>query len=629
MQFYSSTAGSGNNVQWKITLPATDPIPDQAGTKIANRELYPTYWFSIALCDPESTPFGACTPNSDSNTSSAGSAILELQIYPPGSSCPGDNSKWCASLTIDELTTNCGEPITAAPITTDGTPGGPRLLMSPSDAIRITINDTSNGLQNILEDLTSGTTGSMIASGANGFTQTAESTHAKDPSATCPTVPFNYHPEYLTASNSNNGSWINANINFSFEIGHGELCGNASCSTLPDSDSDDTNCGTVLGVGICTGADLDHDGMSYVTDWPDGTANHPSPLIIGNVLNDGMGPLSFSGGSYQAAYGTIFFQPATVAGAFYPFYSQAGTGHSCVFNFGNHIPGTTTNDLGQATQYGTTISNPCTGAPIAICQNTTVPTDPNQCQAASASINNGSFDSDGDTLTMTPVPAGPYPLGKTSVTLTVTDTESLSDSCTASVTVLDEQAPNISCPAPVVECTSPAGATVTLSPAASDNCPGIGVPTCTPASGSTFALGTDPFSCGVTDASGNSNSCSSVVKVQDTTPPVISSVSVSPNMLWPPDHKFVPVTVTAVAHDTCDPTPVCTISGITSNEAPTGGGSGNTSPDFAITGPLTANLRAERDGTGSGRIYTLTVKCTDHSNNSSFANTTVTVPHNQ
>jgi hypothetical protein len=629
MQFYSNAPGSGNNVQWKIRLPATDPTPDQAGTKVANRELYPTYWFSIALCDPESKPFGACTPNSDSNTSAAGSAILELQFYPPGSNCPGDNSKWCASLTIDELTTNCGEPITAAPITTDGTPGGPRLLMSPSDSIRITIKDSANGLENDVEDLTSGTNGSMVASGANGFTQTSESTHAVDPSATCPKNPFSYHPEYLTASTSNNGSWINANINFSFEIGHGELCGDAACSTLPDSDSDDTGCGTTLGIGICTGGDLDHDGASYVTDWPDGTANHPSSLIIGNVLDDGMGPLSFTGGSYQSAYGTIFFQPATVAGAFYPFFSQAGSGHSCVFNFGNDIPGTTTNDLGKATQYGTTITNPCTGAPIAMCKNATVPTDPNQCQAASASIDNGSFDTDGDALTLTPAPPGPYALGTTPVTLTVTDTENLSDSCSANVKVVDQQAPSISCPSPVVECTGPGGATVTLNPNASDNCPGVGSSVCVPASGSTFPIGTDPFSCNVTDASGNANSCNSVVKVQDTTPPAISSVSASPNMLWPPNHKFVPVTVSAVSHDTCDPSPVCRIIGITSSESPTGGGSGNTSPDFAITGPLSANLRAERDGTGPGRIYTLTVQCTDHSGNSSQANTTVFVAHNQ
>jgi hypothetical protein len=629
MQFYSNTPGTGNNMQWKIKLPAADPAPDQAGTKIANRELYPTFWFSVALCDPQSTPFGACTPNSDANTSAAGSAILELQFYPPGSACPGDDSKWCASLTIDELTTNCGEPITAAPITTDGTPGGPRLLMSPSDSIRITVNDTANGLQNIVEDLTSGKTGSMVASGANGFTQTAESTHAVDPSATCPTQPFDYHPEYLTASTANNGSWIAANVDFSFEIGHGELCGNTSCSTKPDADADDNGCGTTLGVGICTGQDSDHDGMSYLADWPDGTANHPSSLIIGNVLDNGVGPLGFSGGSYQAAYGKIFIQNAPVAGAFYPFYSQAGTGHACVFNFGNDIPGTTTNDFGKTAQYGTTIDNPCTGAPIALCHDTTVPTDPNVCTAATASINKGSFDSDGDTLTLSPSPAGPYSLGTTPVTLTVTDTEGLSNSCSAKVKVVDQQLPDISCPHPVVECTGPSGSVVTLNPAVSDNCPGVGVPACVPASGSTFPLGTDPFSCHVTDNSGNTNSCSSVVKVVDTTPPVISSVSVSSSVLWPPNHKFVPVTLSVTTQDTCDPNPACTLSAISSSELASGGGSGNTSPDFVITGALSANLRAERDGTGSGRTYTLTVECRDHSNNTSTANTTVFVPHNQ
>ncbi len=629
MQFFSNKPGSGNNVQWKIRLPAADPAPDQAGTKVANRELFPTFWFSIALCDPESTPFGACTPNSDSNTSAAGSAILELQFYPPGSQCPGDDSKWCASLTIDELTTNCGEPITAAPITTNGKPGGPRLLMSPSDSIRITIKDTSAGLETDVEDLTSSATGSMVASGANGFTQTKETNHAKDPSATCPTSAFDYHPEYLTASTANNGSWINANINLSFEIGHGELCGNASCSTKPDSnDADDTGCGTVLGVGICTGQDDDHDGLSYQADWPDGTANHPSSLVIGNVLDDGMGPLSFSGGSYQAAYGKVFFQPATVKGAFYPFYSQVGTGKSCVFNFGNDTPGTT-NDFGKSGQYGKTITNPCTGAPIARCQDVTVPTDFNKCSAA-ASIDNGSFDTDGDTLTLTQAAAGPYSLGTSSVTLTVQDSENVSDSCSGSVTVNDMQPPDIVCPSPTVECTSPSGAAVSLNPAVSDNCPGVGSPTCNPPSGSTFPLGNTSFSCKVTDASSNSNSCVGTVTIQDTTSPVIDSVSASPNRLWPPNHEFVPITISATAHDTCDPHPVCFVSAVSSSEPPSGDGSGQTTPDFQITGPLSVSLRAERQGTGNGRTYTITVNCKDASNNVSLpAKTMVFVPHDQ
>ena len=256
-------------------------------------------------------------------------------------------------------------------------------------------------------------------------------------------------------------------------------------------------------------------------------------------------------------------------------------------------------------------------------------TDLNACTSATASIDNGSFDSDGDSLALTQVPAAPYTLGTTSVNLTVTDSEGLSNSCSARVRVVDRQRPTITCPAPVVQCTSPAGATVTLNVAVLDNCPGVGVPGCVPPSGSTFPLGTDPFSCSVTDASGNTSSCQSVVKVEDTTPPVIASVSVSPSVLWPPDHKLVPVAVTAVAQDSCDPHPVCTITGITSSEPANRGGSGHSSPDFAITGLLSAALRAERDGTGPGRTYTLIVQCTDHSGNSSQANTTVFVPHNR
>jgi hypothetical protein len=376
IQFFSNTPGSGNNVQWKIRLPNADPVPTQNGASVANFELYPTFWFSMALCDPASKPFNACTPNSDSNTAAAGAAILELQFYPPGANYGGgffcsDTSKWCAQLTIDELTTNCGEPITAKFITTDGTPGGPKLVMSPADRILITIKDSAAGLSITVNDLTSAATGSMVASGANGFTQTLETSHMPlgnpPPPGTCSTAAFSYHPEYLTASPANNGSWFGDNISLSYEIGHWELCGDAACMTLPDppdpmSSMDDTGCVTALGVGGCSGTDGDHDGLSYLTDWPDGNASHPSTLIIGNALDNGVGPLSFAGGSYQAPYGKIFFG-GSVGGPFYPFYSQAGTGTSCVFNFGNDIPGTTTNDFGQTAQYGTTITNSCGGAP--------------------------------------------------------------------------------------------------------------------------------------------------------------------------------------------------------------------------------------------------------------------------
>jgi hypothetical protein len=442
---------------------------------------------------------------------------------------------------------------------------------------------------------------------------------------------------YATASPGQVVPWagLKPNVAFDFEIGHWELCSDSSCSSPPDPTENGSSCGTARGVGGCVAKDSDQDGQAYLADWADGTAGHPASIILGAADDSGVGPLSTSTTSlttYDEGYPTLAFRTTeSTSSTFYPFFSQAGTGAACRFNFGNDIPSVTTNDFSKAAQYGTTISNPCLpgSKPVAKCKDTTVPTDPNLCSAATASIDNGSNDPDGDPVTLSQSPPGPYPKGTNPVTLTVTEPETTTNSCTANVIVVDKQLPSISCPSPVVECTSPAGAPVTLNPVVADNCPGLGAPVCIPPSGSTFPLGTDPFSCNVTDASGNSNSCSSVVKVQDTMPPVISSVSANPSTLWPPNHKFVPVKVSVVVNDACDPNPVCTLTGITSSEPPTGGGSGNTSPDFAITGALTASLRAERDGTGPGRIYTLAVQCTDHSGNSSQASTTVTVAHNQ
>jgi hypothetical protein len=152
-----------------------------------------------------------------------------------------------------------------------------------------------------------------------------------------------------------------------------------------------------------------------------------------------------------------------------------------------------------------------------------------------------------------------------------------------------------------------------------------------PSSGSTFGLGSTPFSCNAKDNAGNTNSCISVVKVADTTPPAINSVSASPTSLWPPNHKMVPVSLAVDVTDICDPNVAksCLIVAITSNEPVLGVGSGNTSPDWQITGKLTANLRAERSGVGDGRTYTLTVQCTDASGNASMKSTAVTVAHDQ
>ena len=137
---------------------------------------------------------------------------------------------------------------------------------------------------------------------------------------------------------------------------------------------------------------------------------------------------------------------------------------------------------------------------------------------------------------------------------------------------------------------------------------------------------TQPYVLAVVDTAGQASADTTAVTVLDSTAPTITSVSASPATIWPPNHKMVPVTVTASATDTCGAA-TCTIASITSNESVNGDGDGNTSVDWQITGPNTANVRAERSGGGSGRVYTLTVRCTDPSGNASTGTTTVAVAH--
>jgi uncharacterized repeat protein (TIGR01451 family) len=366
VKFFSNAGASGNNMQWKFKLPATDPAPNQAGTSVANFELDSAHWVSMSLCDPNSFPYGPCAFNSDTNTAAgAGSALLELQFFPPGSPFTGSGScsttQWCVLLHINtaQQFTKCSEPTTAAFVTTTGVPAGPKLFLNNGDAIVVTLHDTASGLRADVSDLTTAGTGFMVASGANGFVHNANQTD-------CTTTAFDFHPEYMTAAPGNYTAWtsLNANVAFDFEIGHFELCSDSTCTTNPDpAEQGAKSCGTLRGIGGCTASDKDHDGTSYLADWPNGTAAFPASVILGSPNDQGVGPLSAAttgGSTYNQGYKTIQFRTTEgTNGAFYPFYSQAGTGPSCVFNFGNDILGTTTNDFSQAAQYGTTIQNPC------------------------------------------------------------------------------------------------------------------------------------------------------------------------------------------------------------------------------------------------------------------------------
>ena len=101
----------------------------------------------------------------------------------------------------------------------------------------------------------------------------------------------------------------------------------------------------------------------------------------------------------------------------------------------------------------------------------------------------------------------------------------------------------------------------------------------------------------------------------------------STNVLWPPNHKMVDVTVSYSVTNSCG-APTCTLS-IASNEPINGPGEGDSAPDWEIIDAHRLRLRAERAAKGSGRIYTITVTCSDTSGSSVSRAVTVAVPKNQ
>jgi probable HAF family extracellular repeat protein len=115
-------------------------------------------------------------------------------------------------------------------------------------------------------------------------------------------------------------------------------------------------------------------------------------------------------------------------------------------------------------------------------------------------------------------------------------------------------------------------------------------------------------------------------QADDTTPPELD-VSVSPNLLWPPNHRYVTVHATVTATDDSGSDPTVELVSVISNEPDNNVRDGNTVNDVVTTAdPFTFRLRAERDEGGSGRIYTVTYRATDASGNSATRSATVAVP---
>ena len=453
--FYSNKPGAGNRNQYEVVVPH-DPAPNNPMDKSYHFELNGAIWFGMALCDTQSYPeqVSTCKPDSDSNIvdpavspNHPGTAFMELQFYPPGwigwptwavaagaGTC--DPRKWCAALNIFSLSEDpvngttqnatCAakvglEYFNFAFVTRNGVSQAPAnpidstlttftpdpaktLLMNAGDRIKVTTHDTPGGVQVGLNDATTGQSGSMTASAANGYAQIKY-----DPTGTsCQAIPYNFHPMYSTSSPQTRVIWAahTYNVAFSDEIGHFEDCNGATpvpasefgldsqgnpiaCpagnlegrgANQSPTDGDDDFCfpgseAVLVHINGCTDTNAGFDGLTYQPVWPDGnTAIHPQPFLFSSPL---------TGQNYNVNYKQVAFEadlprietntcdrttgagctliPTTDKGqpaAFYPFFSTlhgGGNGHGCLWAFGNDQPGG--NDLGRNAQYGSLLSS--------------------------------------------------------------------------------------------------------------------------------------------------------------------------------------------------------------------------------------------------------------------------------
>ena len=117
-----------------------------------------------------------------------------------------------------------------------------------------------------------------------------------------------------------------------------------------------------------------------------------------------------------------------------------------------------------------------------------------------------------------------------------------------------------------------------------------------------------------------------VITVLDTTPPKFE-FSVTPTMLWPPNHKMAEIVPSWTVSDECDASPDVSLVSIVTNEDGDTIGDGQTSGDIQIGDDGSVFVRSERSGTNKGRIYTMTYQAVDDCGNVTVRSAAVSIPH--
>ncbi len=151
--------------------------------------------------------------------------------------------------------------------------------------------------------------------------------------------------------------------------------------------------------------------------------------------------------------------------------------------------------------------------------------------------------------------------------------------------------------------------------------------TTTSTSSSTTTTTTEPTTT-TTETTTTTSSTTTTTTIPPNNPPDCSGAYPSLSEVWPSNHKMVSVNILGVTDPDGDPVTI-TITGITQDEPTREKKKDKHCPDGAGVGTNTAQVRAEREGDGNGRVYEISFKASDGKGGECTGSVTVCVPHDQ
>ncbi len=478
--FATCETGTANRC---ITVRLTTPCPTVAG----GTQLFPTVYRGSFV------PTGICTNYlADSGSSPAANGTVSFTFnVAAGESfvvvvadVPGTATNCNYTLTVSGLCLTC-------PTTTPSVQFGASSYSASEGAGTTNLTLTRTGDTSQPSTVSVGVTGGSAAAGSD-YTNDFPKSVTFAATETTKTVPVTITDDTLYEPGADE------TITFGMSSVTNATIGSQSTTTLGIADNDSQPTVTLTG-----GGSVSEGGGSVVLT---ATLSNPTTQTVTVSLGFSGAAMIGAGNDYTAAPNPITIAPLGTAGTVTLTINDDASPEGDETIVVDVTSVTNATESGSQQQTVTILDNDCS---ITCPANVTTGNDTNQCGAV-VSFPTPTTSGNCGTVTCSPTSGSFFPVGTTTVTCSATS----GPSCSFTVTVNDTQAPVVTPSGDrSVVATSPNGMAVTFAaPTATDNC-GAPTVTCSPASGSTFPIGTTTVTCTATDAAANSSAYAFTVSV--------------------------------------------------------------------------------------------------------------------